>query len=227
MRGDGGVVGVGADVGFGAEVGEVEHGGGEGSERGREGELGCRGEVELGFGAGAGAKAMELGAECLLDLGGGAGEGDAVAIGWEVVDGEAVGLEPGLGGDDVGVGDAEAGGEVGGCEPVMEERRGWVGLLREKLLEVGLLRGGALEDEGDAADGSVGRERAEVVGDADVWIERAFERDGGVELDGAADACSGSLRESEDRAKKQSRDRREPSEPMDRADAKHVLSNNQ
>ena len=81
MRGDGGVVGVGADVGFGAEVGEVEHGGGEGSERGREGELGCRGEVELGFGAGAGAKAMELGAECLLDLGGVAGEGDAVAIG--------------------------------------------------------------------------------------------------------------------------------------------------
>ena len=53
----------------------------------------------------------------------------------------------------------------------MEERRGWVGLLGEKLLEVGLLRGGALEDEGDAADGSVGRERAEVVGDADVWIE--------------------------------------------------------
>jgi hypothetical protein len=53
----------------------------------------------------------------------------------------------------------------------MEEWRGWVGLLGEKLLEVGLLRGGALEDEGDAADGCVGRERAEVVGEADVGIE--------------------------------------------------------
>ena len=89
----------------------------------------------------------------------------------DVVDGEAVRLEPGFGGGDVGVGDAEAGGEVFRSEPVMEERRPRVGLLSEELLEVGILRGGALEDERDAADGCFVRERAEVVGDADVWIE--------------------------------------------------------
>src|SRR6185437_9247338 len=101
-------------------------------------------EVELGVGVVAGAEAVELGAEGLLDLGGRAGEGDAVWMAGgargEGVEGEAVRLEPRLCGGDVGIGDAEAGGEVFRREPVMKERRGGVGLLGEELLEVGLLR---------------------------------------------------------------------------------------
>jgi hypothetical protein len=53
----------------------------------------------------------------------------------------------------------------------MKERRGWVGLLGEELLEVGFLGGGALEDERDAANGCLRRERAEVVGETDVRVE--------------------------------------------------------
>lgn len=53
----------------------------------------------------------------------------------------------------------------------MAERRGGVDLLSEELLEVGLLCSGAPEDERDAADGSVGREGTEVVGEADVRVE--------------------------------------------------------
>lgn len=47
-------------------------------------------------------------------------------------------------------------------------------------------------------------------------IERAFERDGRSELDGAADARSRRLREGEGTAEKQSGDRREPGEPIKR-----------
>ena len=70
---------------------------------------------------------MKLGAEGLLNLRCGAGEGDAVAAAGETVDGEAVRLKSGFGGGDVGVGDAEAGGEVYGCEPLMVERRCGIG----------------------------------------------------------------------------------------------------
>lgn len=63
-------------------------------------------------------------------------------------------------------------------------------MLGEELVEVCLLRGGTFEDEGDATDGCVGCERAEVLREADVRIERTFEWDGRSELNGAADAGS-------------------------------------
>lgn len=98
----------------------------------------------------------------------------------------------------------------------MEERRRRVGLRGEKLVEVGLLRGAAVEDEGHACDAGVRRERAEVLGSAKVRVERACESDGGSGFDDAADARRGALGEGETRQQEQSRDGREPSEPMGR-----------
>lgn len=99
---------------------------------------------------------------------------------------------------------------------MMEEGRRGVGLAGDELVEVGLLRGAAVEDKGHAGDACVGREGAEVIGGADVRVERACEGDGRSGFDGAADARSGTLCERETRQQKQRGDSREPSEPMKR-----------
>ena len=138
---------------MGAEVGEI--GDGEDAEASAAGRV--RSVAGAKWVSGAGRRwrsevVVERGAEGGGDLGGGSGEGDAVAAAGDGVDGEALLLEPGFGGGDVGVGDAEAGGELVGGEPLVIERRGGILLGGEEGVEVGLLGGGAAEDEGDAVE---------------------------------------------------------------------------
>ena len=94
--------------------------------------------------------AVELGVEGGFELTCGAGELDCGAAGVEVVDGEAVGLEPSAEGFEVRVGGAVEAAEVIGLEPVMEVGvAGGVG-GSDEVVERGFLLGGAAEDEEEA-----------------------------------------------------------------------------
>ena len=81
---------------------------------------------------------LHLGLEGAADVGGGAAEADEDAAGRDPFDVQALGLEPGGDGGDVGVGEAEALANFGGGEPVVVVGRGGVLLVGEELLE-GLL----------------------------------------------------------------------------------------
>ncbi len=134
------------DSGPGMQVRQVQHRRGE-RNQGR-GQLQVGGGSEVGFAVQK--KAVELCAERGIHLGRAAGEGDAVMTGGNAIHGKALGGEPGPGSGEVGLGHAEARGKGGRREPVVIERRLAIALGGQQGVQVRRLRGGALEDEGDA-----------------------------------------------------------------------------
>ena len=131
---------------------------------------------------------MQGSAERGGDQAGGSGEDNAVAAAGDGVDGEALELEPGLDRGDVGVGDAEAGGELVGREPLVIQGRGGVLLGGDESGESGLLGGGAIEDEGDTLKLHAGIDSAKVGGGAGEGRARVGQRDPRCVLDGCGEA---------------------------------------
>jgi hypothetical protein len=136
---------------------------------------------------------VQRGAERVGDLGGGSGEEDSVAAARDGVDGEALLLKPGLGGSQVGVGDAKLGGVLVGGDPAVVEGGGGILLSGNEGVERGLLRGAAAEEQRDAVELEGRGDGADVVCGAGAGRTRAGEGDaaGGVNLRGDAGARAG------------------------------------
>ena len=106
---------------------------------------------------------MKLGAEGRIDLGGGAGKGDPVAIPRDGHSDEALAPQPAFDGVEIPIRDAELRPELLRGEPLAILRRSGVLLGEQQTLQRCFLLGSAIEDQSDAADGGVGGECAEIV----------------------------------------------------------------
>ncbi len=95
---------------------------------------------------------MQLGAEGGFELRGGAVDRDPGSASGDGGNGESFGLQPRRDLIDIGLRDAEAVGELFGSEPALVIGRAGCLLIGEKFFEIGFLRGGLSEREGDVGD---------------------------------------------------------------------------
>ena len=145
---------------LGAEIVEGQEAADDGGEDG--GDAGVGGVGDVGFAVNV--IVMNLGVEGSGDLGGGAAEFEHEAVVGDGPEGESLGLEPGLDGLDVRVGDAELASELVGREPVVVLGRRLVLNVDEELVEGLLLLVAGLKKKDDALEGQAGIDGALVEG---------------------------------------------------------------
>ena len=174
------------EVRAGTEVGEVGDGQHAGAKRSGNAEVCRRGKVRGGLRRPL--VVVQRSSKGRGDLSGIAGEEDAVAAAGDRVDGEALLFEPGLDGGKVGVGDAKLCGELVGGKPLVIERRRWVLLGGDEVVERGLLVGRAAEDDRDALKLHRGGDGANVVGGFGPRWTGAGERGTAGVIDGRGEA---------------------------------------
>ena len=116
---------------------------------------------------------VHLGLEGLFHLTCATGEVDSILAAGHGIDGKTLLLEPALHRVQIGLGHAEARGELIGAEPLVIERRSRVLLRGDQRFQIGFLLSGAIEDDGDSVDAGAGGQAAGIELRLSMWVKGA------------------------------------------------------